>query len=241
MPLVSINILTKNRSQLLRKALDSVFVQSFLDYEVIVVNDGSTDDTAEVLAEYQKNFTITVITHKQSKGIILSRQEVLEKSSGEYIALLDDDDEWIDNQKLVVQVEWFKQNPVGLLIGGGIKVDGHEVYRATSDAKIKITMLLRNNFFTSTVMFKKSAAVAVGGFISDGIDVAEDYDLWLRMGHQGQMGNFRRVFTAYRAPVYTKERKRLFFTKQLNLIKKHSQNYPFYWLSRLILLLRIYV
>ncbi len=245
MPKVSIHILTKNRAPLLRKALYSVCAQSFGDFEVVIVNDGSTDDTAAVLEEYAQKLPLVIITHGQSRGIIASRQEALLKSAGEYIAILDDDDEWIDADKLKKQLWWFEQNSKGVLVGSAVeyKTDTGSkiVSRPKSDYLIRRTMLLRNNFFTSTVMFKKAAALQSGGFIADGVDVAEDYHLWLRLGQLGQMGNFRQVFTAYRAIVYTKGRFKMFLTKQLSLIGKYKQDYPFFWLSSLVLKLRIYV
>ncbi len=245
---VSINILTKDRSGLLKKALDSVLAQTFKDYEVIVVNDGSGDNTAAILDEYAKKMPLIVIMHQASRGIINSRQEALRASRGKYIALLDDDDEWLDKDKLQKQIDWFKQNPDGVLVGSAVQYDIYHlsfktgsrvIRRAETDAQIRQTMLLRNNFFTSTVMFKKAAALLAGGFIDDGIGAAEDYDLWLRLGKLGQMANFKGVFTAYRAPVYTKDRFRLFLQKQLSLIKRNKNDYPFYWVTVIILRIRI--
>ena len=66
MPLISINILTKNRCELLRKALDSVLAQTFKDFEVVVINDGSTDGTAGVLQDYTQNLPLKIITHTEN-------------------------------------------------------------------------------------------------------------------------------------------------------------------------------
>ena len=99
MPKLSINILTKNRAELLKKALDSVANQSFKDYEVVVVDDGSTDETQKVILSYN-HVIIKLLNHQSSLGITQSRQEALRASGGEYVAILDDDDEWIDPDKL---------------------------------------------------------------------------------------------------------------------------------------------
>jgi hypothetical protein len=100
-------------------------------------------------------------------------------------------------------------------------------------------MLFKNNFFTSTVMFRRQAAILAGGFISDGMDLAEDYDLWLRMGKIGRFYNFREVFTLYAKPQYNKERFSRFLAKQLKLIGRHKTDYPYYHLSSAILRLRL--
>lgn len=168
---------------------------------------------------------------------------------------MDDDDEWIDADKLKKQVEFLGNNRDYVLVGGGIKVNPKSEIRnpkqttnnkpqitklrVNTDTQIRKTMLFRNNFFTSTVMFRKDEAFKVGGFIKDDIDLAEDYDLWLRMGKLGKMYNFQEVFTAYRVPSYNKGKFKEFLRKQRRLIKKHKSDYPFYFLSSLIIWIRL--
>lgn len=253
MPKVSVNILTKNRAQLLEKALVSVLNQSFADYEVVVVNDGSTDSTESVLSNFKAailNFQI--INHKSSSGITLSRQEALLRSRGEYVAILDDDDEWLDRDKLKKQVEFLDKHQEVVLAGGGIEINQksktclaesrrvkNQKFRAETDKQIRKIMLFRNNFFTSTVMFRREAAVKAGGFIFDGADLAEDYDLWLRLGEIGQMYNFQEPFTAYRLPSYNKGKFRQFLQKQMRIIKNHPRGYPFYFIASTIIRIRL--
>lgn len=247
MPKVSVNILTKNRSQLLSQALELLSRQTFKNFEIVLVNDGSTDDTLQVINKFS-NINITTITHQQSLGIILSRQEALVSSKGEYIAIVDDDDKWSsvwnDEDKLKKQVEYLNNHPNCVLVGGGMRVvsyNEHKVIkrRPSSDFWIRQTMLFRNNFFTSTVMFRKDTAIKAGGFIKDDIDLAEDYDLWLRMGKLGGMHNFKQPFTQYAKPSYNKAKFQQFLTKQLQLISRHKSDYPYYWIASLILKFRI--
>lgn len=259
MPKVSIHILTKNRAELLKKALFSVGAQSFTDYEVIVVNDGSTDETSEVLQGY-KDVRIQVINHKSSIGITKSRQEALEKSTGEFIAILDDDDEWIDADKLAKQVKYLDEHKDCVLVGGGrvdvipnfkFQISNEKQnlkdinqkfkFRPEFDYQIRRTMLLRNNFFTSTVIFRREVAIKAGGFLSDADDFAEDYDLWLRMGKLGKMYNFPQVFTAYRVPNYNKIRFKAFLRKQIRLVNQHRNIYSFAWLATALLRLRLFL
>jgi len=224
MPKVSVNILTKNRLELFKKAILSVKTQSFKDFEILVVNDGSQDDTQKYLeitsSKSQVPNKFKIINNSISKGITLSRQVALEASSGEYIAVLDDDDEWVDTQKLQKQVDFLDAHQEHVLVGGGISIINSKnqasrtKLRSQTDENIRQTMLLRNNFFTSTVMFKREAAIKVGGFIKDQQDFAEDYDLWLRLGNIGKMFNFQEVFTKYTLPNYNKERFIGFLKKQ---------------------------
>ena len=249
-PVVSVIILTKNRSRLLRRAVNSVCGQNFSNIEVIIVDDGSVDDTQNVLESFKAKIpNLKILRHNTSAGIILSRQEALAAASGELVAFLDDDDEWVDPDKLVKQVSWFEDNANGVICGGGIKkipnsqfpISNKIAMRPESDSQIRKWMLLKNPFFTSTVMLKRSIALQVGGFVKDEIDLAEDYDLWLRMGEKGKMHNFQEVFTSYTFPGYNKNKLKLFFKKQAYLIKKHKKEYPNYWISSVILKLRCFI
>lgn len=239
---ISVNILTKNRKDFFVRAINSVFDQDAKDFEVVVVDDASTDNTSEIIAAL-KYPNLKIITHKTSKGITQSRQEALEASAGEYIAILDDDDIWVDRKKLSKQLAYFERNPEAVLVGGGIKISKNNItvnkFRPESDKQIRKWILLKNPFFTSTVMFKKNIALKAGGFINDGQDFAEDYDLWLRMGVLGKMFNFKEVFTEYAKPSYNKLKFVSFLKKQQYLIVKHRLDYPkYYYLASLVLNLR---
>lgn len=252
MPIVSVIILTKNREAQLPAALTSVKSQTLGDIEIVVVNDGSTDTTAAILATLQDTFSaVKIITHQASVGITQSRQEALQACTGKYVALLDDDDIWVDTHKLQKQVRYLDEHPDAVLLGGGMEVASAEesvtpgqmrqIFRPESDQIIRRTMLFRNNFLTSTVMFRREAALAAGGFIADAADLAEDYDLWLRLGLRGHMYNFPEVFVRYRQSLYTKDKFKAFLRKQLRLIQAHQGKYPHYWLARMLLVARLYL
>lgn len=246
MPKVSVNILTKNRLEFLKVALDSVFKQSFQDFEIVVVNDGSTDSSLEYLLSL-KDKRIKIISHQVSKGIIFSRQECLEKSVGEYIAILDDDDSWLDVEKLKKQVEFLETHKDYLLVGGGIEQNFNSkskkklLFRPESDFKIRQTMLFQNNFFTSTVMFKRQEALVAGGFVKDIVDLCEDYDLWLRLGKLGKMYNFLEVFASYTRNPYNVVKYKKFLQKQFSLIGQQKYKYPNYFFAKFLLSFRLFL
>ncbi len=228
---------------MLEKALRSALNQNFRDMEIIVVNDGSKDETPQVLDRFSgQSIPVKIITHEVSRGITFSRSAALRACSSRYVALLDDDDIWIHRDKTAQQATYLRDRPDCVLVGGGIvSVDeaGKIIrqYRPVSDQLIRTTMLFRNNFFTSSVMFRRDAATKAGGFIDDGIEAAEDYDLWLRLGLQGRMHNFHSLFTQYHRRPHASETWGRFITKQVRLAARHANDYP--WAPAALALLKI--
>ena len=106
-PLVSVVIPTFNGGLLLTETLNSVFAQTFTDYEVIVINDGSTDNTLELLKDYEPRIRLI---SQENQGIGAARNRGIDESRGRYVALLDHDDLWLPG-KLQTQVNFFKRHP----------------------------------------------------------------------------------------------------------------------------------
>ncbi len=92
MPKVSVVIPTHNRANYIAHAVESVLDQTFRDYEIIVINDGSTDNTQEVLKKFEDKIKLL---HQENKGIAQTRNRAIQESTGEYIAFLDSDDYWM--------------------------------------------------------------------------------------------------------------------------------------------------
>lgn len=115
MPLVSVVITTYNRAELVEDAIDSVLAQTYTNFELFVVDDASTDNTESVIDQYDDD-RLTYVCHESNKHLSASRNTGIELSSGEYIAFLDDDDEWIET-KLERQISRFEDvsDQVGLV------------------------------------------------------------------------------------------------------------------------------
>lgn len=202
-PRVSIVMPTHNRAGLLSRAIESVRSQTFADWELVVTDDASTDTTGAVLQEWAAK-DARIRPHRNAKnqypdisGIL---NDGLARARGEYIARLDDDDYWIDTKKLTKQVAYLDAYPACVIVGtGAIVVDGegNERYRylkRATDAEIRNAALSSNPFTHSTVLYRKSIALEVGGYENQ---YAEDWTLWLALGKCGTMHNIQEYSIGY--------------------------------------------
>lgn len=200
-PLVSVNIASYNRGSFLRGAVESVLAQTYKNWELIIVDDGSTDTTASLLASYGSD-RIHIIRHTENKGIHASRTAALAASSGDYVAVLDSDDLWHDCTKLEKQVAFLETHPEHVLVGTFIRVvdEGGSLMRKlryyTDDAAIRQHILIRNQFAHSSVLLRRSAVEDIHGY--QNVQLAEDLDLYLRLGRLGKFANLPFYFTSYR-------------------------------------------
>ena len=183
---VTVIIPTYNRAQRVCRAVSSVLDQTFTDFEIIVIDDASTDDTGERLEEFGNR--IKVIRHPENKGVSAARNSGLKKAKGEYISLLDSDDYWMAD-KLRVQVDFFKENPDAVIsqaremwIRNGKHVNPAKKHLKPS-GDIFIPSLKLCLVSPSAVMFKKSLLDEIGMFDEE-FPVCEDYDLWLRIAYK---------------------------------------------------------
>ncbi len=108
-PSVSIIIPTHNRADLLKRAIQSVLAQTYRNFELIVVSDGSTDNTDEIVASFDDP-RLVFLKHAQPRGASAARNTGIQASRGDYIAFLDDDDEWLP-EKLEKQVQYIRNLP----------------------------------------------------------------------------------------------------------------------------------
>ena len=182
-PLVSIVTPTFNRADYLRVAIDSVLVQTYANFEHLIVDDGSTDDTAGVIDSYGDE-RIRYF-RQENQGQSVARNLGIEQSRGEFICFLDSDNAWVP-EKLRQQVEAFQSHPeAGVVYGDNIFIDGEGNELSRRDMRRRsgwITeALLGDNFVSmNTTMTRTELLRRVGGF--DPADrYAEDYGLWLRV------------------------------------------------------------
>ncbi len=236
-PRVSIILPTYNRAALLGRAIRSVIDQSYAQWELIVIDDASTDETPKVLKEWQeKDARIRVITNAENLYPDISKtlNKGLEAAQGEYVARLDDDDYWCGKDKLRKQVEFLDTHSAYAVVGGGmigIDAEGRELFRYLKrehDGDIRRYALFANPFSHTTVMFRKKIADAVGGY--GNWSYAEDWDLWLKMGTRGKFHNIQEYVTAY--TIAGQNKSLLHQGKQikatLRILKAHRKEYSFF-------------
>jgi len=188
-PAVSIVIPTYNHAHFLVKALDSVLSQTFINWEAIVVNNFSTDNTEEVVASF-KDKRIRLINFANNGIIAAARNKGIENSRGDFVAFLDSDDRWYP-EKLQECINKLHQEQSDLVTHYLIKnVEGllSGPLKPGPSKKINFkNLLLRGNCIAnSSVVLRKKCLTMVGGLSENRqIITAEDYDLWLKLAWEG--------------------------------------------------------
>jgi len=203
-PRVSVVIPAWNVETVLEETLASVSAQTFRDFEVIVIDDGSDDDTPQVIEVSARKWPWLRWERQVNAGVASARSRGIALARGEWIAFLDADDLWLP-EKLASQMALIEQDPQLALVYCDVRTFSgeSESKRSLFDERSHATgtvlrELFMNNFvYTSTVLLKRSALVQVGGFDS-GHQVNEDVDLWLRIAEHFNFGCIDEVLVKYR-------------------------------------------
>ena len=181
-PLVSVIIPTYNRGWILTEAIDSVLAQDYKDFELIVVDDGSTDNTREILDTYGQDI---IVLRQANKGVSAARNRGIAAAGSQLVAFLDSDDLWLPG-KLWRQVDFFNLNPAAVInqteeiwVRNGVRVNPKDRHRKPSGMIFERSLGLCL-VSPSAVMVKKPLFDAVGVF-DESLPACEDYDLWLRI------------------------------------------------------------
>ena len=180
-PLVSAIIPTYNRAWAIIRALTSVLEQTYPALEIIVVNDGSTDNTAKVLEPYLKKITLLSINNS---GVSAARNMGIRKSTGQFVAFLDSDDQWTPD-KIACQVDFFKQHPKAMVcqteeiwIRKGKRVNPKFKHKKPSGMIFEPSLELC--LVSPSAVMMRREFFDIKGFFNEDLPACEDYDLWLR-------------------------------------------------------------
>jgi glycosyltransferase involved in cell wall biosynthesis len=200
-PLVSVVIATYNMGKYLPEAVESVRSQSWNTLEIIIVDDGSTDDTATVAARWESDPRVRYV-RQENQGQTVAKNHGIALAQGSFIAFLDGDDRW-KPYKLEHQMPLFPANPaIGVVYSDAVFIDenGRETgRREISHPHGRVTsQLLDDNFvyFGSTVV-SRQALEALGAF-DESLPMSIDYDLWLRLSTAYEFGYVDEPLLEYR-------------------------------------------
>ena len=199
---VSVVIPTYNHRQTLPEALASVFAQTFTDYEIIVVNDGSPDDTRDYLLPLAEAGKVRYV-EQANAGQGAARNRGIAEARGEFIALLDDDDRWTPD-KLEWQVAALRENPAAVLVYGDytrLEANGElSAYVPKDCPSGRVYDAFRRQCWLLSpgqALIRASALKAAGGF-DPAIWGSDDWDLYIRLAKQGEFIYRRRLCLHYR-------------------------------------------
>ena len=188
---ISIVIPTYNRSSLLIRAINSVFAQSYKNFELIIVDDGSTDNTFELLEPLINSSQIKYFKC-QNLGVSSARNLGAKKAVADYLAFLDSDDEWLPH-KLQDQINYFLTNPQMRIVFGeefwirnGKRVN-QKVIHKKKGGNIFSSCVQQCSIAPSSIMMEKSLFLEMGGF-DESFIICEDYDLWLKISSLFEIG-----------------------------------------------------
>ena len=223
-PTVSVIITTHNRCNLLPRAIDKVLGQTLKDYELIMVDDASSDNTQRVIEEYQNKIPLKSLRINNSKGANHARNQGLKIASGKYIALLDDDDWWFP-RKLERQVRVLNANKNVAIVGCWYLLR-NQIKRLPQ--KISYRALLSHNFIGSFSigMFRKKDILAIGG-LDETLQNAQDIDCWLRLAERGEVAVIPECLvyfdTSLTDRITSKKNLKDYYKNYLNMVRHHEQ------------------
>lgn len=203
-PKITVLIPAFNAQAFLHEALDSICNQDFDDFECLIVNDGSTDSTPEIIDQYVNKDRRFRVINKNNGGILTAMNVGLEAAKGKYIARMDTDDVSMPH-RLRLQAKVLDKSPECVLVSGGIElIDMDGSFMSTdhpplNDIDIRQSLYCGNPLYHPSVMFRKEEMLKAGGYIGgEKAEHCEDFHLWLRLADIGKIAAVPQVVLRYR-------------------------------------------
>lgn len=182
LPIISVLMPVYNGEKYLNEAIDSILNQTFTDFEFIILNDGSTDRTKEIILSYDDPRIIYVNNIRNLK-IATTLNKGLELARGKYIVRMDADDVSM-RQRLAIQIDYMQSHPEITVCGSNLQVYEHpdQIWKLPlNNEAIKVRLLFECSFYHPTVIFKKKDIYDIKGGYNPFFSGAEDYELWQRL------------------------------------------------------------
>ena len=235
LPLVSVIMPVYNWEKYIQEALISIFQQTYQNMNIIIADDGSSDSTKNIVDEFQNTHQtdnkITIVSHQENRGISHALNNWLEAANGKYIAILDHDDKWLNQNKIEEQVSFLENNANYGIIWTDTLVDIWwsliKNHYPTEDEEIRNVILGKCPMLHSSVLYNKELANEVWWY-NNSYRCAVDYDLFLRILKESKWYNLQDNMTYYRihneniSCMRTKEQKR----NALKITRENRHNFP---------------
>lgn len=198
-PEVSVALAVYNGAQYLGEAIDSILAQTFTNFELIVIDDGSTDDTLAILRKFEAKDARVRVVSRENRELATTLNEIIDLARGKWIARMDSDDIALPN-RFAAQLRWLEQTGADMC-GSWVQLFGadfeHPLKHAISDAAIRMELLFGTPFAHPTVMMK--TALIRDLRYDKAWEKCEDYDLWERAASAGwKMANVPEILLRYR-------------------------------------------
>lgn len=200
-PRISVIIPAYNQARYLADAVESVLAQTFVDYEIIVVDDGSTDETPAVAAQFGEKIRYI---RQENRGLAGARNTGIRAARGEYIGLLDSDDAWMPAyiERVMAAAERSPRSAVIYCAAACMDQDGRDLrqtvgYKEVAEDNLYHALLRSNFIIPSTVCLRRDAVERVGYF-DESLRSCEDWDMWLRLLPDHQFTGLADVLVRYR-------------------------------------------
>ena len=200
MPQTTVLIPTYNCAKYIVPAIKSVLAQKYADYELLILDDGSTDNTEEIISKISDS-RVVYLKNSSNKGIVYTLNKGIDLAKGEYIARMDADDIVLGN-RLQVQTDFLSKNPDYGIVGGWYQVTNENgkiidtVEGVTNCSSAQLGLLFRNQFAHSVVTMRTDLAKQLK--YDPEFQYCEDYDLWVRFAEVSKVTNLPAYYLSYR-------------------------------------------
>lgn len=224
-PLITVYITNHNYGKYIKKSIESVLNQSFKDFELIIIDDGSNDNSKEIIELYENHPNIKII-YQNNKGLTISNNIALKLSRGEYIIRLDADD-YFDEDGLKNLLSGFDSEEIGMVFGDWYEIDefGDIIERKKRHNFKKDVTLYDQPAHGACTMFRKSCLLKINGY-DESITRQDGYELWLRFIQNFEINNINVPVFYYRQhqQSLTKDEKKLLNTRA-KILESHANKY----------------
>lgn len=203
-----------NGEQYLREAIESILNQTYKEFEFLIINDGSTDSSRNIILSYKDN-RIRLINNEKNIGLTKSLNKGIKLANGEFIARMDADDISLP-ERLRKQLDYMKQNPRVGFCGTWYK-NFNNINRIVKTPQklenIRVSLFFKNSLGHSTVMIRKEHLLVNGLYYDESMEKAQDYSLWVRLSEYTECYNLPEVLQLYRV-----------YPEQISISSRKSQD-----------------